>query len=146
MRKCHPKTKSNTKRKRRQHKTNPKSQGLNMRFHKECSVVDPHPPMLVDSHLCAQGVEQYQISLTKVVGMMWMQKIPGFSMHVVYPSMSFAHPIGMIGYKPSMVPLKDTRSLGMTKLEPWDLTGVSIVTLVGYQLYLMVGQMLNEIH
>ena len=43
-------------------------------------------------------------------------------MHVVCHSMFFAHPIGMKWYKPSMVPLKDIGALGMTKLEPWDLT------------------------
>jgi hypothetical protein len=37
-------------------------------------------------------------------------KILGFSMHVVYHSMFFSHPIGMKWYKPSMVPLKDTRA------------------------------------
>lgn len=61
-----------------------------MKVHKECSVVDPHPPMLVDSHLCIQSIEQYQISLTKVVGMMSMQNFSSFSMHVFYHSMFFA--------------------------------------------------------
>ena len=57
-----------------------------------------------------------------------------------------------------MVPLKDTRALGMTKLEPWDLTGEepkSIVLLeslqmigptMGYTLYLMGGQMFKASH
>jgi hypothetical protein len=63
----------------------------------ECSSVDPHPPMLVDSllRLHIQGVKLYQISLTKVVEMMWILKISGFSMHVVYHSIFFAHPIGL---------------------------------------------------
>ena len=79
-------------------------------------------------------------------------------MHVVCHLMFFAHPIGMKWYKPSMVPLKDIGTLGMTKLEPWDLAGKeakSIVLLeslqmigptMGYPLYLMGGQMLKAIH
>jgi hypothetical protein len=45
------KDRKNTRGKRRKHKTNPKNQRLNLRplAHIECSVVDPHPPMLVDS-------------------------------------------------------------------------------------------------
>ena len=74
------------------------------------------------------------------------------------PPMFFAHPIGMKWYKPSMVPLKNTRALGMTKLEPWDLTRKepkSIVFLenlqmighyMGYPLYRMGGQMLKKSH
>ena len=73
-------------------------------------------------------------------------------------SMFFAHPIGMKWYKPSMVPLKDTGALGMTKLEMWDLIGKepkSIVLLenlqmigpiMGYPLYLMGGKMLKASH
>jgi hypothetical protein len=45
---CQSKIETNTRRKRRPHKTNPKNQGLNLRVkpqaHIECSVVDPHPP------------------------------------------------------------------------------------------------------
>jgi hypothetical protein len=52
--------------------TNPKDQRLNMRVHKECSLVDLHPPMLLHSRLRLQGVKHYHISLTKVVEMMWM--------------------------------------------------------------------------
>ena len=77
--------------------------------------------MVVHSRLRLH-VEHYQISLTKVVEMMWMQKFSGFSMHVVYHSMFFAYNIGMKWSKPSMVPLTDIGALGMTKLEPWDLT------------------------
>ena len=105
----------------RKHKTNPKDQRLNVRVHKECLLVEQRPPML-HSLLHLQGVKHYHISLTKVVEMMWMQKNLGFSMHLVYHSMFFAHHIGMKCYKSSMVPLKDTGALGMTKLEPWDLT------------------------
>ena len=102
--------------------------------------------------------KHYQISLTLVAEMMCIQKFTGFSMHVVCHSMFFAHPIGMKWYKPSMVPLKDIGALGMTKLEPWDLTGKepkSIVLLeslqmigryMGYPLCLMGGQMLKESH
>jgi hypothetical protein len=54
--------------------TNPKDQRLNMRVHKECSLVDLRPPMLVHSRLRLQGVKHYYISLTKVVEMMWMKK------------------------------------------------------------------------
>jgi hypothetical protein len=54
--------------------------------------------------------------------MTWMQKFLGFSIHVVYHSMFFTHPIGMKWYKPSMVPLKDIGAPHMTKLKPWDLT------------------------
>jgi hypothetical protein len=43
-------------------------------------------------------------------------------MHVVYHSMFFTHHIGMKWSKPSMVPLTYIGSLGMTKLEPWELT------------------------
>jgi hypothetical protein len=78
--------------------------------------------MVVHSHRC-HHLEQYHISLTKVVEMMWMQKFSGFSMHVVYHSMFFANHIGMKWSKPSMVPLKVIVALCMTKLEPWDLTG-----------------------
>jgi hypothetical protein len=111
----------NIYKKRRPHKTNPKNHGLKLRTRAqiECSVIDPHPLMLVDSHPCIQGIEQYQISLTKVVGMTWMQKCVGFSMHVAHHSMFFTHPIGMKWYKPSMVHLKDIGALGMTKPEPW---------------------------
>jgi hypothetical protein len=58
-----------------------------MRVHRECSVVNPHLPMLADSYLCIEGVQQYQISLTRVVEMMWMKKFRGFSMHAMYHSM-----------------------------------------------------------
>ena len=87
---------------------------------------------------------------------MWIQKFTFFSMHVVCHSMYFAHPIDMKWYKPSMVPLKDTGALGMTKLEPWDLTGKeakSIVLLeslqmigptMGYPLHLMSEKMLKK--
>ena len=51
-----------------------------------------HPPMRVASPLCEK---HYQISLTLVAKMTWMQKFTGFSMHAVYHSMFFAHPIGM---------------------------------------------------
>jgi hypothetical protein len=78
--------------------------------------------MLVHSRLRLH-VEHYHSSLTKVVEMMWMQKFSSFSIHVVYHSMFFAHHIGMKWYKPSTVPLNDIGALGMTKLEPWDLTG-----------------------
>ena len=116
---------------------------------------DRHPPIVVDSRLCK---EHYQISLTKIAGMMWIKKFTGFSMHVVCHSMFFAHPIGMKWYKPSMVPLKDIGALGMTKLEPWDLIGKepkSIVLLeslqmigryMGYPLYRIGGQMLKASH
>jgi hypothetical protein len=56
--------------------------------------------------------------LTKGVGMMWIQKFTGFSMHVGYHSMFFAHLIGMKWFLPLMMPLKDTRALRMTRLEP----------------------------
>ena len=128
-----------------------------MRTHIECSLVELHPPMVVHFRLRLH-VEQYQISLTKVVEMMWMQKFSGFSIHVVYHSMFFAHHIGMKWYKPSMVPLKDTRAPGMIKLESWDLIGKApksivlweylqmIGTNMGYPLYLMVGEMLKAGH
>ena len=74
--------------------------------------------MLVDSRPCIQGIEQYKISLTKVVEMMWTQNCLSFSMHVAYHSMLFAHLIGMKWYKPSMVPLKDIGAPCITKLEP----------------------------
>ena len=38
-------------------------------------MVDAQPPMLFDCCPCIQGVEQDWIFLTKIVGMMWMQKI-----------------------------------------------------------------------
>ena len=46
VRMCWSKIETNTRRKRRQHKTNPKNQGLNLRpqAHIKCLVVDPHPP------------------------------------------------------------------------------------------------------
>jgi hypothetical protein len=95
-----------------------------MRMQEECSLVEAHPPMLV--HSCLRlHLEHYQNSLTKVVEMMWMQKFTGFSMHVVYHSMFFAHNIGMKWSKSSMVLLKVIGAPGMTKLEPWDLTGKS---------------------
>ena len=96
--------------------------------------------------------------LDLVVEMMWIQKFTRISVHVLYHSMFFAHPIGMKWYKPSMVPLKDIGALGMTKLEPWDLIGKepkSIVLLeslqmigrtMGYPFYLMGGQMLKASH
>ena len=60
-------------------------------------------------------------------------------------------------YKPSMVPLKDIGAVGMTKLEPWDLTGKETINNAlgkftndwsnyGYPLYLMGGQMLKASH
>jgi len=76
-------------------------------------------------------------------------------MHMVYHSLFFAHPIGMKWYKLSMVALKDKGALGMTKPEPWDLTGKEPKSIVlwdnlqrigpnmVYPLYLMVGQMLK---
>ena len=67
------------------------------------------------------GVEPYQISLTTGVWMMWIQKFIDFSRHVRYHSMFFAHLIGMKWFPPLMMPPKDTRALGMTRLEPWDL-------------------------
>ena len=84
------------------------------------------PPMAVDmeAHLdqtSPQGVEPYPISLTKGVGMMWIQKISGFYMHVGCHSMFFAHLIGMKWFLPLMMPPKDTGALGMTRPEPWDL-------------------------
>jgi len=57
-----------------------------------------------------------------------------------------------------MVPLLDTRTLGGTKLEPWDVTSKEpkfivlweilqmLGTIMGYPLYLMVGQMLKACH
>jgi hypothetical protein len=114
--------------------------------------------MLLDSSLCIQDVEQYEVSLTKVVGMTWMQKISGFSQHVVYLSVFFTHPIGMKWYKPSMVSLKDTRAPSMTKLKPWDLTRKEpkfivlweilqmLGTIMVYPLYLMVRKMLKAVH
>jgi hypothetical protein len=52
-----------------------------------------------------------------VVGMRWMQKWFCFSMHVVYDSMFFASPIVMIWFKSLTKPPRDTRALGMRKLE-----------------------------
>ena len=63
--------------------------------HIEHLVPNPHPSMVVDYRPRIQGVEQYQISLTKVVGMTWMQKCSSFSMHVAYHSMFLSHTIGM---------------------------------------------------
>ena len=53
--------------------------------------------------------------------MMWIQKFIGFSMHVVYHSMFFTHPIGMKWYKPSMVPLKETGDPGYNKVRTMGL-------------------------
>jgi hypothetical protein len=61
--------------------------------------------MLVHSRLRLH-LEHYHNFLNKVVEMTWMQKFIGFSMHVVYHSMFFAHHISMKWSKPSMVPLK----------------------------------------
>ena len=68
-----------------------------------------------------KGVEPYPMSLTKGVRMMWIQKISSFSMHVGCHSMFFAHLIGMKWFLPLMMPPKDTRALGMSRPEPWDL-------------------------
>jgi hypothetical protein len=87
-----------------------KSKKSKVEYETSCLVVDPHPPMLVDYFPCIQGVEQYHISLTKVVGILWMQKWLGFSMHVACHSMFFSHSIGMRWYKPSTIPLKDKRA------------------------------------
>ena len=69
------------------HNTNQKGQRLTM-------TSQAHPPEVVDSRPWDRA-RHYQISLTKVVGMMWMQRCTEFSLHVAYHSMFFAHPIGM---------------------------------------------------
>ena len=57
--------------------------------------LEAHPPKVVGSLPCSHEATEYQISLTKVVGMTWIQKYPSFSMHVAYYSMFLAHPIGI---------------------------------------------------
>ena len=80
--KCQVKKETNTGWKKEPLKTIPSDQGFNLNPHRECLVVDldHHPPMVVDSRLCEK---HYQISLTLVAEMMWIQKFTGFSMHVV---------------------------------------------------------------
>jgi hypothetical protein len=70
----------------RNHKTNPKNQGLNLRpqTHIKCLIVDPHPPMLSVSCPSIQVIEKNYISLNKVVGMTWLQKCSDFSMYVSF--------------------------------------------------------------
>ena len=152
---CRQKMDPNIRGTRRKHNTNPKDQGLNKRPqpHIGHSMIIPHPPMVVDSCPCIKSVKHYQISLTKVLGIKWMQKCSGFSMHAAYQSMFFTLPywhemIEAIQTTPkgNKGPKYDkARTVGLDKEKAKIQNALGQFTNawknMGYPLYHMVGRM-----
>jgi hypothetical protein len=145
-----------------------------MRVHKECSMADPHPPMLVDYSSLHSGHR----TISDFLDQGCRDDVDAKNFKFLYacsvPFNVLFSPIGMNWYKPSMVPLKDKTAPSMTKLEPCAPKGKNspeydkartlghqkerakihsalgkfkkLRTIMGYQLYLMVGEMFKAIH